>query len=295
MRRIALSFCVLFGVVTLACAWGPSGQRLFGEHCRTAQAAAAADQYQTDPYANNWLAIYRFFPDTPWLNDSGPNGMHFTIAANQATNKISGTNQFGRVSYVATFDGNNDRISRLPSEADNNLLSNDTYSISFWSKRVGYVNNECVLAMIQTNLLADGNYLYYSIRSGGSSAFRTQFVGQVYVLGASVASRPTTALTWLSGEWRHFGMSYAEGVVTYFVNGASNIAYTGQPGYSMTNYFTKLSQSNWVSSISLGADINNRNDYNGDVARFAWYNTNLPPSAFQWQYQYTHPTNDVEQ
>jgi hypothetical protein len=39
MRRIALSFCVLIGLVALTCAWGPSGQRLFGEHCRTVMPA----------------------------------------------------------------------------------------------------------------------------------------------------------------------------------------------------------------------------------------------------------------
>jgi hypothetical protein len=255
-----------------------------------------APAYQTDPYAANWLAIYRFFPDDgPWLNDTGPNGMHFTTVANQATNKISGTNQFGRVSYVATFDGNNDRISRIPSVSDNILLSNDTYSISFWSKRVGYVNSEAVVSMIQTNLLTDGNHLVFSIRAGGSSLYRTQFVGQVYFNGASLASRPSAISTWIAGEWRHFGMTYVGGVVTYFINGSSNVAYTGETGYSLTNYFAKLALSNWVNSVSLGADINNRNDYAGDLARFAWYATNLPPSAFEWQYLYTHPTNDVEQ
>ena len=87
MRRIALSFCVLFGVVTLACAWGPSGQRLFGEHCRTALPAAAASQYQTDPQAAVLIAR--------WDNEAGA-----------TTNDIVGVAHLTRQGFSSAFPTN---------------------------------------------------------------------------------------------------------------------------------------------------------------------------------------------
>jgi len=297
MRRIALSFCVLIGLVALTCAWGPSGQRLFGEHCRTS-VAAAASQYQTDPYAANLVARWDFVEGAGWLNDASANAQHFTIVANQATNKIVGTNQYGRVESAAYFDGTDDTVSRVLTTSDNSLWSNLNYTISAWAFRERISASEHVFSISQTNFtaLGDGDLLRYSFESGEASNVSTGLMNRVYVYKSSKANSNTGGSLFGTNQWVHVAFTFqASGnVATFWFNGASNVSFSGVTGYSLTNFFARAAESNFFLSVSAGNTYFNRGDLKGYLDQERIYNARLPADGIAWLYANTHPTNCLE-
>jgi hypothetical protein len=286
MRRIALSLCVLFGIVTITCAWGPSGQRLFGEHCRTALAGAVA-QYQTDPQAA--VLIARWDNEAGAItNDTSGMGFHLTKESFNNTNVVAGTNQFGREErcwYLPRVSGDDYMSAGMSSSS---AFSNAIVMLSFWRRAV---DNQSYMWMFSYPYNGLGTSISYPCNgiTGGKEAWalrvRTNATDITYAafLGTVI---PTN-------EWVHFSFLHDTAGVHCYTNGYLAVENTSAGGKIGFAEICRQSPTGVRLGFGKGLSSSQR-DYWDNMRVYTNLTTSQAATESLWLFQNTNPTNCLE-